>query len=152
MSGISKGEEIDQGNQQNDFPQDSQKERSFGVAQCHKGLLAGNLHAENSGSRHIDPQCPGGILHQLRAAVEHQNKHAREQLHQSPQKQRVCYAGPQQTAKGRPHSLRIPGPVVIADNGLRALGQSLQGHHGKLHDAGEHRHGADGNVPAIPVQ
>ena len=75
------------------FPQDSQKERSFGVAQCHKGLLAGNLSAKNSSCSHINPQCPGGVVHQIWVIVKNQHKQLREQLHQQPQGEGVSDAG-----------------------------------------------------------
>ncbi len=50
------GQDKDQGMSRMIFRRGSQKQRGLGIAQGHKGLLAGdNLDAENTGGAHIKP-------------------------------------------------------------------------------------------------
>ena len=140
---------INQRDQQDDLSQNCQEQRGLGVAQSDEGLLAGDLHAEDTGGRHVDSQRPGGVRHQLRGAAEKQGEQPGEELHQGPESHGIGHAGYQQAAEGVPYPLGVPGAVVVADDRLGALRQALEGHHGQLHDADEHCHGAHGDVAAV---
>ena len=47
------------------------------------------------------------------------------------------------------YALWVVGSVIIADDRLSALGEPLHRQHRKLHDAGEDRHGTDGQITAV---
>ena len=50
------------------------------------------------------------------------------------------------------HTLHVIRPIVKADNGLHPLGQTLKGHHGKLHHTGQNRHCSHRYIAPIPLQ
>ena len=143
------GQNINQGDQQNDLPQGRQEQGGLGIAQGNKRLLAGDLNAENAGGSHVDPQGLGGVCHQLWVVVEDQHESPGEQLHRRPQHQGIGETGSQQRFESIPDPLGIPGAEVVADNGLGTLGQALEGHHGQLHDADQHSHAAHRDITAV---
>ena len=59
---------------QEDLAQGCQKQGCFGVAQSDKGLLTGDLDTEEAGGTNVDPQCPGGIVHQCGIIVKQQDE------------------------------------------------------------------------------
>ena len=72
-----------------------------------------------------------------------------EQLDDGPEGHGVAQAHLHQQPEGLPDPVRVPGAVVVAGDGLGALGNALKGQHGKLHDAGKDGHGTYGDVAAV---
>ena len=143
------GQQIDQRQQQHELPQHRHDDGAGGVADGHKGHLAGDLDAHQEQGPAVDPQHPGGEGHQLRVGSEDPGKDPGEQLDAAPQHQGVAQAYLQQQPEGLAHPLGVARPVVIAGDGLGPLGDALKGQHGELHDAGQNGHGSHRQVPAV---
>ena len=144
--------DIDQRNEQNDLAQHGEKQRAFGVADGDKGLLAGELNAEQQRDRHIDAERGDGKGDERGVVIKDHHKRLRRNLHRQPQRRRIGDAGEQQQPKGPFDALGVPRPVVIADDRLRALRQPDEREHGKLHHARQNRHRADGRVAAVLIE
>ena len=143
------GQQIDQRQQQHELPQHRHDDGAGGVADGHKGHLAGDLDAHQEQGPAVDPQHPGGEGHQLRLRRENPGEGPGEQLDAGPQHQGVPQADLQQQTEGLAHPPGAAGTEVIAGDGLGPLGDALQRQHGKLHDAGEDGHGPHGQVAAV---
>ena len=93
-----------------------------------------------------------GVDHQFGVVGEQRGKGLGKELHQRPQQTGIEQAGPQQQEIGFLHPVPLAGAVVVADDGLGALAQTLQRQHGKLHDAGQDGHGTHRQISAVLQQ
>jgi len=143
------GHQIDQGQQQDELPQHCHNDGAAGGANGNEGHLTGDLDTKEEQRPAIDPQGGHRKGHQRRVRGENPGKRAGAQLDHHPQRHGIAQTHLQQQPEGLPHPLGIPCAVIIAGDGLGALGDALQGQHGKLHDAGEDGHGANGDVVAV---
>ena len=115
------GQNEDQRDEQDDLSQDSQKQGSFGVAQRHKGLLAGDLCTEDETHGHVDPQRPDREGGELRVGGEDGREDLGAEHGNGPQQGGISQAGSQQEEKGFFHPVGVAGAIVEADDGLGAL-------------------------------
>ena len=115
------GQNEDQRDEQDDLSQDSQKQGSLGVAQRHKGLLAGDLCTEDETHGHVDPQRPDREGGELRVGGEDGREDLGAEHGNGPQQGGISQAGSQQEEKGFFHPVGVAGAVVEADDGLGAL-------------------------------
>ena len=143
------GHQVDQGQQQDELPQHCHNDGAAGGANGNEGHLTGDLDAKEEQRPAIDPQGGHRKGHQRRVGGEDPGKRAGAQLDHRPQRHGIAQAHLQQQPEGLPHPLGVPGAVIVAGDGLGALGDALQGQHGELHDAGENGHGAHGDVVAV---
>ena len=146
------GQDEDQRNQQNYLSQKRQTQRRSGVAQGHKGLLTGILHAHHTDSCRINPHGPGSHGDVVWIRGEHMHENLRKQHGQRPQDHRIGDAAFEQIEKGAAHPVQFSGSVIVADDGLGSLGHAGDGQQRKLHHAGQHRHDAHGDIPAVRSQ
>ena len=110
------------------------------------------MDAEQHHAGHINAQRRLGKRQQRGIRGEHGDENLREEHDCSPQQGGIAQAGFQQELEGRLHPIRVARPVVVADDGLRALAEALQRQHGELHHAGQYGHGAHRDVAAVPQQ
>ncbi len=115
---------------------------------CWQATCAPNIR----GNRHINPDRPARIFRQRGIAGKDHDENLREEHGQRPQKRGIANTAEEQDLKRLLHAVRAASPIVKADDGLGALGQSLKRKHGKLHDTAQYRHGAYRHVSAVAKQ
>ena len=131
------GHDVDKGQQQHELSHHRHDDGGKCLPQGDKGHLTGHLDTENHHAAHVNTQRAGREGDELGLGGEDGGEHMGEQLHQAPQHHRVGKAHLQKAEEGLLHPLLVPRAVVVAQDGLCALSQALQGQHGKLHDGGE---------------
>ena len=143
------GQQIDQGQQQNEFTQYGHKDGTGRVADGDKGHLTGDLQPKQEQGAAVKAQGAGREGDQFRVRREHAGEQLGEEHDRRPQQGGVDQADDQQQAEAGPHPLAVPGPVVVAGDGLGPLGDALKGQHGELHHAGQDGHGPHRRIPAV---
>lgn len=142
----------DQGDQQNELSQAGEEQTDFCLAQGDKCLLAAVLEACGEAARQEDPHGPGGVIHQSLLIGKDTGKKGRKQLDQQPEKSGVADAHGKLAKERFLYPGQLLCAVVVAHEGLPALGDAGQGHVNQLYHGGQHRHGAHGHVAAVAEQ
>lgn len=76
----------------------------------------------------------------------------RKEHDSQPQECGVAQTGFQQQEIGGSYSFDVAGSIVVTDDGLSPLAQSLQWQHGELHDAGQDGHSAHSDISSVMEQ
>ena len=111
--------------------------------------MAGYLYAEQKYAAHIYAQCRGCKSSKGLIGGENTHENIREQHYCSPQQNGVGKAGLQQQEEGVFYTCFIACAIIVAENGLGALGDARHGKHGKLHNACKYGHGSYCDIPAV---
>ena len=146
------GQQQDQGDQQNDFSQAGKKQADFGLPQGHEALLAANLCAQRKNGGHVNTKCPDRVFCQSSIIGKHSGKNLRRKHHKSPEQDGVAYASHQLAIECLLDTLGFSCAKVIADQGLTALADALQGQRCQLADTGENGHRTNRQVAAVTGQ
>ena len=111
-----------------------------------KRLLAGHLRSKQARRSEIYPQGPRTVIDQLLIRGKDSRKHLRIYLYHQPDSHRIKHAGTQSQHKSPFNPVQPGSSVIVTDNRLHSLGQSLQRHHNRLHQTRHNSHGAYRNV------
>ena len=111
--------------------------------------MAGDLNTKQPQRQSVNAQHRLGKGQQFCIGGKDGGKHAGEQLDQQAKKHGVANAASEQQSVCAAYAIAVSGTVIVADNGLGTLSQSLQWQHGKLHDAGENGHGTHCQIAAV---
>ncbi len=114
-----------------------------------KRLLKAHLSPKGKAAEQEDPGCPNSGVHQVGVAGEDPHKHLGDQHNGQPKHGAVGQCAGEQQPHRFAHPFHVPGAVIEAGDGLRALGEPLQRQVDHLQDAGDDGVGAHGGVPAI---
>ena len=111
--------------------------------------MTGDLNTKQPQRQSVNTQHRLGKGQQFCVRGEDGGKHAGEQLDQQAKDHGVANAANEQQSVCAAYAVAVAGTVIVADNGLGALCQSLQRQHGKLHDTGENGHGTHCQIAAV---
>ena len=111
------GHQIDQGQQQDEFPQHCHNDGAAGGTNGNEGHLTGDLDTKEEQRPAIDPQGGHRKGHQRHVRGEDPGKRSGAQLDHRPQRHRIAQTHLQQQPEGLPHPLGIPCAVIVAGDG-----------------------------------
>ena len=141
------GEEVHGGDHQNHLAEQGKKHRFPGVAQSHKGVLAGALEGHGEVGAEEDLYGPNADVQQSRVVVEEHDPRLGEEHDEGPGKNAVAQGG----QGDEPDALADPAVLarseVIPQYRLGPLGEALDGLDEDLPDGGGDGHGADVQIP-----
>ena len=85
LVGKEQGQNVNERNQQNDFPQQRQEQGNFCLAQRQKRLLETGLCAEREHAEQENAYCPNGGVHQFRIAGKNPHEYLGDQHDAKPE-------------------------------------------------------------------
>ena len=108
------GDDVDEGQEQDELPYHRHDDRGGGVAQGDEGHLAGDLDTEDAQYAAVDAQRRGGKINQRRVRCEYACENAREQHDSSPDDKGIGKTSDQQKPEGFLDPLCVFGTEVKA--------------------------------------
>ena len=149
LGGEQAGQEIDQRDEKQNLSKHGEKEGAFRVPQGDVGLLAGVEGTVTEHSQKVDPQHSGACGQDLwvRGKDPKKDPGGRHDCHSA--QEGPSPTGGQLQAKDRPNPVHLFGAIVIAQDGLRALGKAVGHELGHLPDTIHHRHDAYRKISPI---
>ena len=139
----------DERDQQDDLPEAGEQQADLRLAEGHEALLASDLRTEGEDTGHIDAECPGCIAAKLHIAGEDAGEELWLQHDDRPEQGRIAEAGGKLCGECFLHAVCIARTEVEADDRLTALTDALHRQCRQLADAGDDRHCADRDIPAV---
>ena len=139
----------DERDQQDDLSEAGEQQADLRLAEGHEALLASDLRTEGEDTGHIDAECPGCIVAKLHIAGEDAGEELRLQHDDRPEQGCIAEASGKLCGERFLHAVCIARTEVVADDRLPALTDALHRQCRQLADAGDDRHRADRNIPAV---
>ena len=139
----------DEWDQQDDLPEAGEQQADLRLAEGHEALLACDLGTEGEDAGHIDAERPGGIAAKLHVAGEDPGEELRLQQDDRPEQRRIAETDGELCGECFLHAVCIARTEVVADDRLAALADALHRQCRELADAGDDRHRADRDIPAV---
>lgn len=131
------------------LPENCKEGGNLCVAEGDEALLTGVLRPHEENRRHVYSESPHGQVRKLRFRGEYHDRKLRKEHADGPEQSGVCQATFQKKGEAFLYAIEISRAVVKADYRLPALSKTLKREKGKLHDAGQNGHGANGSVAAV---
>ena len=108
------GQEVDEGDEQDELPKHRQKDRCLGIAHGDEGHLAGDLHPHQAHGSGVDAQDHLGVVDNSGIAGEQGGVDLGEQLNGAPQHHSVDAGAEQEQLEGFSHPCPVSGTKVVA--------------------------------------